>query len=111
MRTAAAAVAVTWFGKRHHPWELPPARPQRATEGGGGWDNTTQLSLHRIQYPYSPQGFIEGEIPDEVLAERQKRLLLEVSEHLEDDRLTLDVVHERFGDINGNLRRKFGWIE
>lgn len=85
----------------------------QAAMGYQGWrgDNKTQFSLHRIQYPHFPQGFTEGEIPDEVLAERQKRLLLEVSEHLKHDRLSLDVVHKRFGYINGNLRRQFGWFE
>lgn len=77
-----------------------------------GQNNTTQISLHRKQHVQSPQGDNLGEIPDEVLAERQKWLLLVVSEHLEHDRLGLDVVHERLSDIDSNLRGgNLVWIQ
>ena len=45
-------------------------------------------------------------LPDEVFAERREGLFLIVTEHLEDDGLSLDVLHEGLGHLHCDLPGK-----
>lgn len=52
---------------------------------------------------------IKGQIsfwPDQVFAERREGLFLIVPKHLEDDGLSLDVLHEGLGHLHCDLREE-----